>query len=95
MPNYYYPSSEQELNDHNDQQRSVMNNEESLNYKYDDGTPVEVGDTAHCYDTERFDLAEMITDQITGLVEEIDGKLCVNGNDLVLTCAMHVDKIAV
>ena len=93
MPNYYHPDSEQALNEHN-QQESMIYEDGDLNLKYDDGSPVKIGDTVHCYDTDGT-INPIITQSLKGVVGEVGGKLCVNGNDLALTCAMHVDKIAV
>lgn len=64
----------------------------SLNYKYDDGSPVMVGDTAHCYDTDGT-INPIITTSLTGVVTEVDGVLLVDENELALTCAMHVEKV--
>lgn len=96
MPGYFYPDSEQETNEHNDQERERYENEikeDGLNYKYDDGDNVNIGDKVHCYDTDGSGPFKIITESLTGTVHMQNGKLCVDGNDLALTCAMHVDKV--
>lgn len=54
------------------------------------GVDVRVGDEVFCYDQES---DGVVTSGLTGLVKIIDGKACVSGNELALTCATHVEII--
>lgn len=54
-----------------------------------DGQEVKIGDIVHCFDGDKNE----ITQSLTGVVNERDGRIFVGDNDLAIGCAEHVEII--